>query len=246
MRHCLLAIALLIPAALLAEDLAKPDKITIHTWVREDIFAGWMAKDDAVFERGVQKLHHYLAANPSDVNAIAWTYLENNYRMRKAAVAGDLAEYSKLLAKGKQIREKALASDPKDTGPWIIIGSSLIMGAYYAPDSEKKWMYSDGRELLRKVLVLQEKIFDRLPPHMRGELWSLMIYASDRLGDKAERDRLTDLMLTRLAGSPYESRAKRWQKLPEIKSEIDNMCISCHDPGRLAPTLARLKAQAAQ
>jgi hypothetical protein len=243
MRTWTLFIPLLLPCTLPAGEWDKPDKISIHTWVREDLFAGWMAKDDATFARGVQKLQHYLAANPSDHNALAWTYFQAAYNLRKAATAGDMAAYAKLRAESRKIREKTFASDPKDVGAWIIVGSSLIMGAYYAPEEDKQWMYSEGRELLRKVPVLQAKFFDTLPPHMRGELWSQMIYASDRIGDRAERDRLTTLMLTQLAGSPYESRARRWQKLPEIKSEIDNMCISCHEPGRLAPTLARLQAQ---
>ena len=79
-----------------------------------------------------------------------------------------------------------------------------------------------------------------LQPHMRGELWSQIAFAADRLGDKPERDRYIELMLTQLKGSLYEKRAERWQKLPALTTEADNMCISCHEPGRLKPTAARL------
>ena len=103
-------------------------------------------------------------------------------------------------------------------------------------------MYREGREILRRVPVIQAKYFDKLPPHMRGELWSSLAFASDRLGDRAERDRLVNEMATKLAGSVYEGRAKRWAGMSELKSEVDSMCISCHEPGRLKPTLARLEA----
>ena len=68
---------------------------------------------------------------------------------------------------------------------------------------------------------------------MRGELWSQIAFASDRLGDKAERDRVIGEMLAKLQGSPYETRARHWQKLSNLTSEGDYTCLSCHDPGRL-------------
>ena len=93
---------------------------------------------------------------------------------------------------------------------------------------------------------MQGEVFEKLPPHMRGETWSLLAYASDRLGDKAERDALIDTMFTKLQGTPYEARAKRWKTLPALNSETDNMCITCHEPGRLKNVQARLAASAAK
>jgi len=241
MRHALLGF--LAAASLLsAETLDKPEKLTIHTWVREDLFAGWMVKDAESLARGERKLDHFLASNPNHSSALAWKFLATHYHMREAISKSDRAGYNTLLAQSHTLRDKAIAANPRDVSVYIIVGGVMIMGAWYAPEEHKQALYKEGRELLRKVPELQGPAFDKLPPHMRGETWSLLAYASDRLGDKADRDALIDAMLTKLQGSPYESRAKRWKTLPALTSESDNMCITCHDPGRLKNVQARLAA----
>lgn len=216
------------------DDLVKPANISIHTWVREDLFAGWIANDLDSFERGVRKVDLYLNDHPDDPGGLSWRCLILAYQMRQALAAGDNAAYHRLLAAAKEVRQKTFAGDPQDPSPYIIVGSSLVRLASSAPDEDRAWMYRDGRELLNKVPGLQKDYFDTLPPHMRGELWSQIAFASDRLGDKAERDRVISEMLAKLPGSPYETRARHWQKLPNLKSEGDYTCLSCHDPGRLA------------
>ncbi len=233
---------LAVPMLLSAESLAKPDKLSIHTWVREDIFAGWMAKDAEGLARGEQKVDYFLASNPTHSSALAWKFATVYYHLREAHAKGNQTEYKKRIAEGKELREKAIAANPKDVAVYIIVGGMMVMGAYYAAPEDKEWMYRDGRDLLRKVQPMQGAAFDTLPAHMRGEMWSMLAYASDRLGDKEDRAATVNLMLTKLQGSPYEARAKRWQALPALSSEIDNMCISCHEPGRLKNVQSRLNA----
>lgn len=235
---------LAVPFLLSGENLDKPENLTIHTWVREDIFAGWMAKDPESLARGERKLDHFLASNPNHSSALAWKFLATHYYMRDAMAKGNHAEYGKRLSESKQLREKAIAADPNNVAVYIIVGGGMIMGAYYAPEEHKQWLYREGRELLRKVPQMQGPAFEKLPPHMRGETWSLLAYASDRLGDRTDRDALIDAMAAKLQGTPYESRAKRWRTLPALNTETDNMCITCHEPGRLKNVQARLAAAA--
>jgi len=238
----LLGLSCLLPAS---DSLVKPDKLTIHTWVREDIFAGVMVNDLEALARGEKKLQVILAENPKDAPALAWMGLAMSVRMREARKNGDEPAYARLLVAREETMRKALeARNPADLSPFIIIGGSQIIGAEHAPEAQKAAMYREGRENLRKVLEGQKAYFNQLPPHMRGEMWSQLALASDRLGDTAERDRILSEMVTKLAGTPYENRAKRWQKAPELKSEADHRCISCHEPGRLEATLARLNAAA--
>jgi hypothetical protein len=236
--RCLVAFVL--PVLALAASLDKPEKLTIHTWVREDVFAGWIARDDASLARGAAKLERYLAANPGDENALAWRYMTEVYAMRKAQAAGDASAYDKAMATAAATRDAIWNGRSPKAGAHIIVGSTLVGGAFWAREADKQWMYRDGRDLLSRVPALQKDFFDTLPPHMRGELWSSIAFASDRLGDRAERDRVIALMRDKLAGSVYEKRAERWIKLPSLTNEVDNMCISCHEPGRLKPTAARL------
>jgi hypothetical protein len=228
--------------ALAADDLAKPEKLTLHTWVREDIFAGWMAYDAARLELGARKVDRFLQDQPDNASALSWKYLELTYRMRDARKKNDQEAYRRHLAAANEIRKRVVAKEPNNPVPGIIIGGSLVFGALYMPEEDREWMYREGRTLLRKVPELQGPVFDKLPPHMRGELWSLIAFASDRLGDKPDRDHYVDEMLTKLAGSPYEARAKRWKNQPSLTNEVDNMCITCHEPGRLAAVQSRNNA----
>src|SRR5258708_36324473 len=81
---CFVAVALL-PGA---ENLVQPANIGISTWVREDLFAGWIANDLDTFERGVRKLDLYLNDHPDDIDALSWKYLVIAYRTRQALAAG--------------------------------------------------------------------------------------------------------------------------------------------------------------
>jgi hypothetical protein len=214
----------------------------MHTWLREDIFAGWMANDAARMEVGVRKLDRILQDQPDNSSALSWKYLVLTYNMREARKKSDHEAYRRHLASANELRKSVIAKDPNNVVPYIIIGGSLVFGALYMAEEDKEWMYREGRELLRKVPELQSQIFEKLPPHMRGETWSMMAFASDRLGDKTQRDHYIEEMLTKLAGSPYEARARRWKNQPSLTSEVDNMCITCHEPGRLAAVQARNSA----
>ncbi len=226
-----------------ADDLVKPDRVALSTWLREDMFAGFVGHDDATFERGVKKLDRYLLDHPNDRAALAWQYSVDCYRMVQARRKSDDAAYQTALAAARELRARIFEGAPRDPGLNIVVGSTLVAILSSAAEADRGWMLRDARDLLAKVPELQADYFDRLPPHMRGELWSELAFVSDRLGDTAERDREIENMVTRLAGTPYEARGRAWQK-GSLAREKEYACISCHEPGRLAPTLARLNASA--
>jgi hypothetical protein len=225
-----------------ADELVKPDRVSLSTWVREDLFAGWIANDTAAFERGAQKVDRYLSEHPNDRLGMGWKYLVVSYAIIQARTKGDDAAYDRQLAAAKELRTRIFTGDPQDAGLNVTVGSCLVRTAYFAADKDRAAMYREGRDLLAKVPELQADMFDKLPPHLRGELWAQLAFASDRLGEPAARDQALENMLTKLPGTPYESRARSWQKPGNIAKEKDYTCMSCHDPGRLAPTLARLNA----
>ena len=239
--RCVLLLAL--APIVFADALNKPEKIPVNTWVREDMFGGWISRNDAMLARGAAKLERILRTNPTNEEALAWQFMVEMYGMRKAQLGQDAAAYERAMAAAAKVRAAIWNGRTPEAGANIIVGSTLVSGALWARETDKQWMYRDGREMLKRVPEIQKEFFHTLPPHMRGELWSSIAFASDRLGDTAERDRYIELMLTQLKGSAYEKRAERWQKLPALTSEADNMCISCHDPGRLKPTAERLGVQ---
>ena len=239
---CILAIY---AGAQSAENLVKPQQISIHTWVREDIFAGLVARDTVAFERGVRKLDRFLLDNPNDANGLAWKVEVYGYRMRADREAGDDAAYQRDRAEAQDYGTRALAlRKPDEVGPWVIIGGMQIFNARYAATAgDSAALYTEGLDLLGKAQEAQRPIWDQLPAHMRGELWSEMAFAYDQLGEQEKRKQIATAMIAKLQGSPYEARGRRWLKLEKL-SYSETACISCHEPGRLQTTLARLGVSA--
>src|ERR1051326_4825565 len=170
MFKAVLYFLLALPLAHASDEMVKPDQISVHTWVREDMFAGWIGNDTVTMERGVKKLDRYLADHPDDRGALSWKYLAISYRMIQARRGHDDVAYAKQLAAGKELRSRIFTGEVRDPAPYIIVGSSLVEVASVAPEQDRGWMFKDGRDLLAKVPELQGKVFDNLPPHMRGEV----------------------------------------------------------------------------
>ena len=65
MKSLLLVFALVVVAAAQSPEppLAEP-RLTVHTLLREDIFAGWMAKDMVRFERGERNIEQLMRDRP--------------------------------------------------------------------------------------------------------------------------------------------------------------------------------------
>ena len=242
MRAGIAFLCILLPLSA-ADDLTKPDKISIHTWVREDFFAGFMAYDSEAFERGIRKLDIFLADHPNDANGLGWKYESYFYRLRKDREANADSSYAHHWAEAQEYKNRALTlRAPADVGPLLLVGGSQIWNAQYAASAtQRESLFREGRELLRQVQQIQSPVWESIPPHMRGELWSLEGFASDQIGEREERNRVANEMVTKLKGSLYEVRGRRWLNATNL-GKADAMCISCHEPGRLQPTLARLSA----
>jgi hypothetical protein len=240
LRACLLGFVAL--SRLGADDsLVKPDKISIHTWVREDMFAGWIGNDDVTFERGVAKVDRYLSDHPTNRDALAWKFLAASYHMIHARAKGDGAAYVHELARSKEIRARMFPDGLKGAGALIIVSASLLRTACVAPDEDRAWMFHDAREMLLKISEAQDAAaFDAMPAHMRGELWGEMAFVAGKTGNDVERDLALNNILTKLPNTSYATRATAWQKAGVLMKEKDYTCLSCHEPGRLEPTLTRL------
>jgi hypothetical protein len=233
---------LFLAAALTGAEDSKPEKVTAHTWVREDVFAGWMAADKERLAAGERKIDQLLKANPQDTSAMGWLHLAQVTRAAWAHEGRNAAEYGKQIAAAKATRENALATDPKNVGMLITVGATLVMAGPRMAEPDRPEMYTLGRELLTKVREAQAPVMDKLPLHHKGELFSLLAFAADRTGDKAGRDKLTSEMIAMLPGTPYETRAKRWEQMPVLDGYATIQCLTCHEPGRLKNRLAALNA----
>ena len=96
MKH-LIAILLLTASALPAQT--PPNGIRVSTWVREDIFAGFMGNDMERFSSGMKKLDDILASDPRSADALAWKGGAGLWLAARAHEAGRTAEFELLYAK---------------------------------------------------------------------------------------------------------------------------------------------------
>ena len=94
-------VALVSSGLLLAQSAQQP-RLTVHTQVREDIFAGYMADDMDRFEIGVKKLDAMLRENPENVNALSWAGSSELFRAIKAHEAGKQAEFPGPVCGGQE------------------------------------------------------------------------------------------------------------------------------------------------
>jgi hypothetical protein len=81
----------------------RPKGVPFYTWVREDLFAGWMADDMPRFERSMRKAQEYLNENANNMDAVNWLGAGTVFRAVRAFEAGD-------EAKGDQLLRDAMAS----------------------------------------------------------------------------------------------------------------------------------------
>jgi hypothetical protein len=237
---CLLLPCLLLPLRAF-DEVSKPEKLTIHTWVREDMFAGLIGRDAAAFDLGLRKLERFLGEHPGEANGLAWKFETYSYYLRADREAGNQDAYTRHWTEAQEFKGQALANRvAADVGPLILVAFSQIFNAQYAATAaDRESLFREGRELLRKIQEAQSPQWDKLPVHMRGELWSLIGFASDQIGDREERLRVATEMIDRLKGSVYEARGRRWLNAKQLDAS-DAVCLSCHENGRLKVKLASL------
>jgi hypothetical protein len=219
---------------------AKPDGITAHTWVREDVFAGWMAHDNERLLAGERKIDELLKANPQDTAAMGWLHLAQMTRAAWALEERDTAKYEKQITAARATRTKALETNPKDVGMLITVGATLVMAGPRVAEPDRPEMYTLGRKLLTTVREAQAPMIEKLPVHHKGELFSLLAFAADRTSGKADRDKITAEIIAMMPGTPYEARAKKWEQMPVLDGYATVQCLTCHEPGRLKNRLAAL------
>ncbi|MBK5291508.1 MAG: hypothetical protein JJE04_07535 [Acidobacteriia bacterium] len=233
----------LLPLALLASGFCfaqqdRPEKLSIHTWVREDIFAGWMANDLDRFEKGVAKLDRELNARPDSAPAMAWRAGGELYQAVRAHEAGNAAEFQTRYAKATELFNRAYALAPKDDGVLAVTAGSHLLFAdrLPAPRTADAWKVANTR--FTELADSQAQMIDKLPLHMRGELLSGVAMSAQRTGDMARANTWLAKIVKDLPGTPYETRAQKWIEKPELAAKSSLACQTCHDPGRLKNRLA--------
>lgn len=242
LRHALVPVAVLFTAgmAILAAQPARPANVPIHTWVREDIFAGLLDQDLERFGRGEEKIREYLAETPGRPDALGWMAGIKLHRAALAFDAGKTAEAELLMGEALQAMDTAVRNGPENFGMHATIGGSIVTIANKLPDRYYAPLMERARTHFATLYKAQSPALSKLPLHMKGELLAGVAETEFRVGDRAKAETVLTQILKELPDTAYAENAQVWLAQPAaVTKNTKLVCQSCHEPGRLAAWQAR-------
>jgi hypothetical protein len=217
-------------------------RLTVHTLVREDIFAGFMANDMVRFARGERNVEQLLKDRPDQRgNLLAWRGSATLHRAVLAHESGNSGEFLKQLEAARATFAEAAKQPSGNEGVAAITGGSYAVFADRLPEPHRATAWADAYSNYSLLWQQQGSMIDKLPVHHRGEVLGGLVQSAQRTGRTEEMAQHLDRMLTLLPGTPYEATARQWKADPASAATTRVTCKACHNPGRLAPTLATLQ-----
>jgi hypothetical protein len=232
-------------AALAAQAPEPPlsdTRLTVHTLVREDLFAGFLANDLTRLSRGERNVATLLQERPGQrANLLAWQGGAALYRAVRAHEAGDAAEFERLYQSARDAFTEATRLQSGNDGVHAIVGGTFSLFADRLPAAHRPQAWTQAYESYSRLWKEQGPIIEKLPVHHRGEVLGGLAQAAQRTGRTEEMGQHLDRMLTVMQGTPYEVTAKQWKSDPTVAANTHLTCKNCHNSGRLGARLAELK-----
>ena len=214
-------------------------RLTVHTLLREDIFAGFMANDMTRFARGERNIDTLLAERPAEkANLLAWKAAAQAYRAVLAHEASKPAEFERHFAAVRDGFAEAAKLASGNDGVKPIMGGTFVTLADRLPQANRSWAWAQAYAAYSELWQQQGPGIDKFPQHFSGEVLSGMAMSAERTGRSAEAAQFVDKIVTMLPNTAYEAAAKQWKSDP---AGTVLTCKSCHAPGRLAARLEALK-----
>jgi hypothetical protein len=217
-------------------------RLTVHTLVREDVFAGFMANDMVRFARAERNIEQLLKDRPDQRgNLLAWRGSAAMHRAVLAHEAGNTAEFLKLLEGARAAFAEAARHTSGNEGAAAITGGTYAVFADRLPEPHRATAWAEAYSNYSLLWEQQGSMIDKLPVHHRGEVLGGLVQSAQRTGRTDEMMQHLDRMLTVMKGTPYEATAQQWKDNPASAATTKVTCKACHNPGRLSSTLASLQ-----
>ena len=238
----LVLLAVAVGIAQSQEPPLSDTRLAVHTLVREDIFAGFMSNDMVRFARGERNVEQLLKDRPDQRgNLLAWRASAALYRTVLAHEAGNRGEFQRRLDAVKTDFAEAAKQTSGNDGVAAITGGSYAVFADRLPEPHRATAWADAYAAFSLLWKQQGAMIDKLPVHHRGEVLGGLVQSAQRTGRTEEMAQYLERMITALQGTPYEATAQQWKTNPASAATTRVTCKACHNPGRLAPTLAALQ-----
>ncbi|HEY7186362.1 MAG TPA: hypothetical protein VH436_07430 [Vicinamibacterales bacterium] len=249
MRRPLLAVcfALAITSAVPAQAPEPPlsdTRLTVHTLLREDVFAGFLQNDLARLARAEKNIDLLLASRPADrASILAWQGGTELTRAAQAIEAKQSDQFRARYRRAVDLFAEARKLGPTNVGVFAINGGSMLMLADRLPEKERGAAWEEAYAAYQQLWKMQGEAIDKLPLHHKGEVLTGLAQSTQRTGRDAELGPQLDRILTLLANTPYAKTAQQWKDNPASRAQSKLACQTCHGPGTLVARLAEVSKQ---
>ncbi|HST22077.1 MAG TPA: hypothetical protein VLR90_13215 [Blastocatellia bacterium] len=217
-------------------------RLTVHTLVREDVFAGFLSDDMERFNRGEKNVDLLLEKRPNEkADLLAWKGGIALYRAVRAHEAKNNDEFQKYYSQAQEFFTQARQVNPQAGGAIAVSGGSNMLLADRLPEKYRAAAWAQAYEGYQMLWKYQGASVERLPLHLKGELLGGLAQAAQRTGRTEELNQYLDKIMVVLADTPYASVAKKWKENPKAAAGSSITCLSCHDAGRLNARIASFK-----
>jgi tetratricopeptide (TPR) repeat protein len=240
-RLVFLCVVVTVAVAQSQEPPLDDARLTIHTLVREDIFAGFLADDMQRLARGEKNIQLLLEKRPAaKAELLAWQGGAALYRAVRAYENKRNDEFKQTYRQALDLFSQARQLGQDNGGVAAVTGGSYVIFADRLPQEDRAVAWQAAYDAFQVLWKQQAQVVERLPVHMRGELLGGLAQAAQRTGRAQEATQYIDRILTVLRDTPYERVAKRWKEDPKAAIGSSMTCLSCHEPGRLSARITAL------
>jgi hypothetical protein len=219
-------------------------RLSIHTILREDIFAGFMANDAERLARGEKNLETLLVERPqTKPSLVAW---KGTVALTRAALAhegGRKADFEREYRTALDLFASAAKDGPSDFGVVIVTAGSYTALADRLPEPQRAAGWQVAYQGYRTALERQKDQVDGMPLHLKGELLAGLALTAQRTGRADEAGSYLTKIVEGMPGTVYATSAKRWIEQPGMRAKSSIACQTCHEPGRLAARTTALGAK---
>ena len=223
------------------EPPLEDKRLSIHTLIREDIFAGWRSNNPKRLQRGEDNIEKLLKMRPdAKADLLAW---KGGVALYHAAVANEQdneKRYETKLKQARQLFAEAKKTNPNSGGVHSLIGGSNAMFGDRLAKKDQKICFEQAYESFQFLWKNQGPDIKKMPLHVGGELLAGLVQTAQRLGKEKETAIHLDKIIEVYDGSAYAREAKLWKSNPESAKTRVIVCKSCHSAGRLQAELRRL------
>jgi uncharacterized protein (TIGR03067 family) len=216
-------------------------RLSVHTLVREDIFAGVLEDNMSRLARGEKRIEILLQQRPAETPALlAWKAGAILYRAVRALEAKRTLVFEEKYRQAMDLLSQAKKLGPEDLGVAAVTAGIYAVMADRLPEKLRGSAWRAAYDSYQALWKNQARNVQGLPLHLRGELLGGLAQSAQRNGRTKDLAEYLDKILVLAQGTPYARVAKQWKEDPRAATRTRMTCLTCHAPGRLAARKAAL------